>query len=258
MSRRISKRILIRATNVCFYRILNKPAQWLVRRFSKVGRRAVFHKSQFAWIPALEARWAAMQDELREVLRQRERIPSVEELSAEQVKIVQNQKWKSYWLYAYGRKMAGNCARCPNTARLVEGIPGLKTAFFSILAPRAHLAEHVGYYAGFLRYHLGLIVPRDEKACRMRVGREVVRWAEGRSVVFDDTYPHEVWNDTEEERVVLFVDFARPLPLPVSWFNEIVIWVFSHTSWAQEIVENLEDRDSQPRPEIRPARMLVC
>lgn len=245
MKRAISTRLMRRAANTAFYRVLLRPAQELVRRFSSVGQHPVFDSKDFAWVRALESSWTAIREEWRSVLRQRVQIPSVEELSAEQVRIVENNKWKSYWLYVYGEKISENCARCPQTAKLVEAIPGMKTAFFSILAPRTHLSEHLGLYAGFLRYHLGLIVPRRKEACRIRVDSEVARWEEGRSLVFDDTYPHEVWNDTDEERVVLFVDFARPLPFPLSVLNEIVIWVFARTSWVQEILENLGERRSQ-------------
>ena len=30
-------------------------------------------------------------------------------------------------------------------------------------------------------------------------------------MIFDDSHPHEVWNDCDSYRVVLFVDFERPL-----------------------------------------------
>ena len=245
MQRSLPVKLLVKAANRGFYHVLYRPAERLVRRFSAVGQHPFFNPSEFAWIPRIEAGWTAIRDELRALLRERERIPSFHEISQEQLKITRDDKWKSYWLYAYGRKIAENCRRCPETARLVETIPGMKTAFFTILAPRAHLAEHLGYYAGFLRYHLGLIVPREKDACRIRVGSDVAHWEEGRSLVFDDTYPHEVWNDTDEERVVLFVDFARPLSFLLSVLNDAVIQVFSRTAWAQEIVENIGERNRQ-------------
>ena len=46
---------------------------------------------------------------------------------------------------------------------------------------------------------------------KIRVGNDFYSWREGRGLHFDDTFNHEVWNDTEGYRVVLFVDFARPL-----------------------------------------------
>ncbi len=95
-------------------------------------------------------------------------------------------------------------------------IPGMTTAMFSILSPRKHILDHRGPYKGVLRYHLGLIVPREAERCRIRVGEDIRHWEEGKSLIFDDTFNHEVWNDTDETRVVLFVDVLRPLPSPWS------------------------------------------
>jgi beta-hydroxylase len=55
------------------------------------------------------------------------------------------------------------------------------------------------------------------------VGDEVREWEEGRSLVFDDVFEHEAWNDADGTRVVLFVDFVRPLRAPASWLNEVMI-----------------------------------
>jgi beta-hydroxylase len=245
MNRRLSVKLVVKAANLSAHHILIKPAEWLVRRFSSVGQHAFFNPSELDWIPRIEIGWTAIRDELRLLLRQRQRIPSFHEISPDQAGITQDDKWKTYWLYAYGRKIGENCRSCPETTRLIETIPAIKTAFFSILGPRKHIPEHRGPYAGVLRYHLGLIVPRQKDACRIRVGSDMAHWEEGRSVVFDDTYLHEVWNDTDEERVVLFVDFARPLPFPVSLLNEAMIRLFSRSGYVQEIVENVQEWNRQ-------------
>jgi beta-hydroxylase len=250
MKRHLSVQLAVKAANLAFSRILYRPAEWLVHRFSSVGQDRFFDPSEFAWIPRIEADWKAIRDEARALLRERGQIPSFHEIAPGNTPRAMTtdgkwKKWKSYWLYAYGRKFAENCRRCPETTRLIDTIPGIKTAFFSILAPRAHIPEHTGPYGGVLRYHLGLIVPRQKEACRIRVDSDVVHWEEGRSIVFDDTYPHEVWNDTDEERVVLFVDFARPLPFPVSGLNDAVIRLASRSGFVQDIVENVEDWNRQ-------------
>ncbi|EWM28450.1 aspartyl asparaginyl beta-hydroxylase [Nannochloropsis gaditana] len=46
--------------------------------------------------------------------------------------------------------------------------------------------------------------------CGIRIGDQVREWVEGKCLVFDDAYEHEVWNLTEEERVLLLVDFWHP------------------------------------------------
>jgi aspartyl/asparaginyl beta-hydroxylase (cupin superfamily) len=233
------------AVNLVFYYTLFRPTEWLIRRCSGVGQQPFFSPSAFAWIPGIEENWTVIRDELRALLADRVRIPSFHEISPEQLFITQDDKWKTYMLYAYGRKIPENCIRCPETTRLLETIPGMKTAFFSILGPRKHIPQHRGPYTGVLRYHLGLIVPRQKEACRIRVDSQVAHWEEGRSVVFDDTYMHEVWNETDEERVVLFVDFTRPLPSPVSVLNEGVIHLLSRSRLIQHIVDNAREPPPQ-------------
>ena len=85
---------------------------------------------------------------------------------------------------------------------------------FSILEPGKHLPPHRGPYNGVLRLHLGLIVPEPREQLGIRVEKEVYRWKEGEAVIFDDAYEHEAWNRTPHTRVVLFVDFVKPLRFP--------------------------------------------
>ena len=73
----------------------------------------------------------------------------------------------------------------------------MKTAFFSILAPGKHLPPHRGPYKGVMRYHLGLLIPEPAEQCGIRVDTETRHWAEGESMIFDDTFEHEAWNDTD-------------------------------------------------------------
>lgn len=241
MQRRFATKVLVRAANISWHRVLYGPMEQLVHRYSSVGSRPFFAPTEFDWIPGIESCWTAIRTELDAVLRQRERIPCFQEVSSQQAKLTEDDQWKTYWLYAYGRKFIDNCRRCPETTRLIEGVPEIKTAFFSILGPRKHIPEHTGPYGGVLRYHLGLKVPRRKELCRIRVASEVACWDEGKGIVFDDTFPHEVWNDTDEERVVLFVDFARPLPYWLSIVNEAVIRLFARSGYIQELVENIAD-----------------
>ena len=74
-----------------------------------------------------------------------------------------------------------------------------------------------------LRYHLGLRVPRERERCWIRIGGERRTWTEGESLVFDDSFNHEVHNDTDEYRAILFVDFLRPLHFPVGLLNRGLI-----------------------------------
>ena len=103
--------------------------------------------------------------------------------------------------------------RCPIATAALAEVPGLHDAAFALLGPGAHVAMRRGTTKALLTCHLGLAVPRDGDA-RMRVRDRIVRWAEGETLIFDDTYPHELWNEAAAARIVLRLRFARPLRQP--------------------------------------------
>lgn len=179
----------------------------------------VYDVGWFPWVQRLEAEWRAIRAELDAVMRFRDRIPSFQDILKEVSTINTDDQWKTFFLMAVGVDCTQNARRCPQTMRLLRGIPGVSTAFFSILSPGKHIPAHRGAYNGVLRLHLGLMVPEPRQRCRIRVADQYLHWEEGKALVFDDTYNHEVWNDTDGYRVVLFVDFARPLRQPWDAFN---------------------------------------
>ena len=201
----------------------------IVARASKLGNPPFFSTRDFPWSSRLEAEWGAIRAELDEVLAYRDALPNFQDISTDQESITDDDRWKTFFLYGFGFRSATNCALCPETARIVESIPGMKTAMFSILSPHKHIPDHSGPYKGIIRYHLALKVPEPREQCRIRVGDEIVTWEEGRSLIFDDTYEHEVWNDTDGERAVLFVDVVRPLRFPMNVVNGLIIWVIAHS-----------------------------
>ena len=215
-----------------FFHVLH-AIERVYARFSVHPEREVHEARDFPWLAGLEAEWRAIRAEA--VLERRDIIPSFQEISPEQLAITQDDKWKTYVLHAYGVRAPHNCAACPRTASAVERIPGMKTAFFSILAAGKHIPPHRGPYKGLLRCHLGLIVP-EPAACGLRVGGTHSAWEEGRAIVFDDTFEHEAWNRGSGDRVVLFIDFARPLRFPLSWINEAVMRLIKASPYGRQAV----------------------
>ena len=199
------------------------PIERFIGRRSLVGDETFFELERFPWVEQVEANWKVIREELEHVLEDQSALPNFQDISKDQIEITDDDRWKTFFLYGFGFKAPLGVEMCPRTAALMEQIPGMKTAMFSILSPRKHILDHRGPYKGVLRYHLGLIVPEDREACRIRVGEDVRHWEEGRSMIFDDTFNHEVWNDTDETRVVLFVDVLRPLPFPYSAINALVV-----------------------------------
>jgi beta-hydroxylase len=195
----------------------------LLARFSVHGDVPVFDNRRFPWTKSLEAEWPKIRAELDKVMVRRDAMPSFHEIIKEVSTITTDQNWKTFFLKGVGLNCEENARQCPETMRLLNGIPGITTAFFSILSPHKHIPQHRGPYVGVLRLHLGLQVPEPKEQCRIRIANEIYHWDEGRCLIFDDTYNHEVWNDTDGYRVVLFVDFARPLRFPFNWLNRLVV-----------------------------------
>jgi aspartyl/asparaginyl beta-hydroxylase (cupin superfamily) len=203
-------------------RILHATERGLLRS-STVPTTPFLPTSTFPWIAELEAHHGEIRAELDEVLSYRDELPNFQDISVDQTSITDDDGWKTFFFLGYGFRAEGNCARCPRTAALLDRVPALTTAFFSILSPHKKIPEHRGPWRGVLRYHLALRVPEDAAACGITVGGETARWEEGRSLLFDDGYDHHAWNDSDEVRVVLFVDVLRPLRAPVDQLNRTLV-----------------------------------
>lgn len=227
-------------------RIVDKLFRWtlrvteaLIRRGAKQGRQAWFDPCEFAWTVVLEKQWLEIRRELDAVLLDRDAIPSFQEVSIEQRAITNDDRWKTFVMFVFATPIDHNCQRCPQTTELLRTIPGLQNAMFSILAPGKHIPEHRGPYNGLLRYHLGLKVPYDGDTCAIWVDGERRAWVEGKTMIFDDTFPHRVRNDTREERVVLFADFERPLAWPLAVVNRAVLAWLAATPFARQPIDRL-------------------
>ena len=130
--------------------------------FFQDGDKTFFDPGAFLWVPSVEAEWKVIRRESDSLLVRKEEIPNFQDISEAQMPLTEGEEWKTFWFCAYGLKAEENCARCPETVRILQRIPGMKSAMFSILAPKKHIPEHRGMWKGVLRYHLGLIVP-DQK-----------------------------------------------------------------------------------------------
>lgn len=214
-----------------------RTVESLNRRFSQVGTAPFIATDRFPWVKDVESATADIVRELKAV-QQTTEIPAFQTISREQEEITRDDRWKTFFLYGLGNRNAENCGRCPATDAAVRRIPGMKTAMFSILSPGKKIPPHRGPYNGILRYHLGLVVP-EPTLCAIRVGHETRNWTVGSSLLFDDTYEHEVTNDSTHERVVLFVDIKRPLHFPMSRVNESVLEAIRRSPFVTEAEQNL-------------------
>jgi aspartyl/asparaginyl beta-hydroxylase (cupin superfamily) len=119
--------------------------------------------------------------------------------------------WQTFNLVMFGQDVPHNAARCPTTVSLLRRVPGMQSALISIIAPGTYIPPHNDPAKGVIRYHLALKVPQDRERCFINVAGQNYHWEEGKGVLFDDVFDHWVLNDTDEDRVILFVDILRPL-----------------------------------------------
>jgi aspartate beta-hydroxylase/beta-hydroxylase len=150
-----------------------------------------------------------------------------------------------------GVKPEAFCARCPRTTGLLDKIPGLFEAFFSILEGGKSIPPHEGPYRGYLRYHRGLIVP-EKAPPSIRLRDQICTWKEGRSILFDDSWNHEVINHCGEDRVILIVDIRRPMPQPFDAVNRLAQAIMQ-PMYGRTIAKTLAAMQTpEPTPESTP------
>jgi len=189
---------------------------------------------------ALEDAFPAIRDEMIAILKDRDRIPVMQDAYnnifinkgagsrlvklaesfatkliygevTEVFDIIGSPDWQTFNLVMFDQDVPRNAARCPTTVALLRRVPGMQSALFSILAPGARIPPHRDPSKGVIRYHLALQVPEDRERCFISVAGQKYHWEEGKGVLLEDGFEHWAQNDTEEDRVVLFVDILRPL-----------------------------------------------
>jgi beta-hydroxylase len=215
----------------------------IIMRRSLVPDQPIIDKTIFEWIPPLERRWRDIQAEAISI--RTEDIPSLGDISFDHGRIAKDRRWKSFFLKGYGYRLDGNCARAPITAALIEKVPGLVTATFSVLEAGGHIPRHHGMTKGMLTYHLALKAPTERKKCRMNIESpdqlHVIPWEEGQSFIFDDLYNHEVWNETTEDRYILLIQIKRPCRGLGNVIQNIFLLGVRHSRFVQDIVRNIND-----------------
>jgi aspartate beta-hydroxylase len=131
---------------------------------------------------------------------------------AESEGLVGSGAWDVLLFYERGRKNEENCAKCPTISRIIEGHNTVRTQagllYVSKLNPQTHVRAHRGPTNMRVRCHLGIVVPDGD--CGLKVDGHIRRWNEGHCLVFDDSFEHEAWNQTNKSRIVVIIDFWHP------------------------------------------------
>jgi len=186
----------------------------------------------------LEREFPAIQAEADALLAERVAMPNYHAVNPPSTEISSTTpgNWKVFMLELLGHKPEANRKRCPKTCAALAQVPGVLQAFFSVLEPGKSIPLHDGPYVGYLRYHLGLRVPKENPP-KIVVAGQPYTWQEGKATVFDDSWPHEVINTAKEPRVVLIVDFPRPLPWLPRKLNDFVLWKVTAPTYGKKVAD---------------------
>lgn len=164
----------------------------------------------------IEAQFPAIHQEITALINQREltRYKDIDPVRAAEV----SENWKLYYAWFMWEENERAKKDCPTLLNLIRTMPNVINATIAVLEPRVTLAAHEGPYAGILRYHIGIAVP-EKNPPYIRVLDQYHTWRVGESIVLDDCYEHEVYNESDDKRVILMIDFMRPMSAPLNFIN---------------------------------------
>lgn len=213
--------------------------------------------SIFPELRRIDRAYEDIRAELLALLPQRAQMPRYHEVDTDLIHASgrhhRDKSWNVFMLYSYGARPAANRARCPRTCTVLDTIPRLSQAFFSILEGGKSIPAHEGPTRSYLRYHLGLKVPAENPPS-IRIVDQHYTWKEGESVLFDDSWEHEIYNQASDLRAVLIVDVLRPLPWPADLLNRFLRHTLGFLFYGRRILRSA-DAHALPEPGGAAARL---
>ena len=185
------------------------PINCFMYLFSAVPNKPILDINAFPEVKPLRDNWQTIRDEALALFEEGEikRSESFDDLAFNSFF---KKGWTRYYLKWYEDFYPSAIESCPRTVELLRQVPSLNAAMFTVLPPGSELVRHRDPYAGSLRYHLGLVTPNDD-ACRIYIDGTPYSWRDGEDIMFDETYIHRAMNETDQHRLILFCDVARPM-----------------------------------------------
>ncbi|KAM9626606.1 aspartyl/asparaginyl beta-hydroxylase isoform 1-T1 [Trichechus inunguis] len=190
--------------------------------FASVWQRSLYNvkglKAQPWWtsketgytelVKSLERNWKLIRDEGLEVMDKARGL-----FLPEDENLREKGDWSQFTLWQQGRKNENACKGAPKTCALLEKFPeatGCRRGQikYSVMHPGTHVWPHTGPTNCRLRMHLGLVIPKE--GCKIRCANKTKTWEEGKVLIFDDSFEHEVWQDASSFRLIFIVDVWHP------------------------------------------------
>lgn len=155
-----------------------------------------------------------------------------------------SENWDGVPLQLWNYKIKENLEMCPSTAKVLKEIPECRSLVFSVLGPAMHIKPHVGIYKGI--YRVLLCLERGEEGeCWIKINNQKINFEVGKCIVFDESFIHEVYNGTDQPRIVLYLDLFRKLPPPISWLNILIYNLIRNSFFVKNILSSYLELDKQ-------------
>ncbi len=169
------------------------------------------------WVTALESKTSILAEEVRTVLDiQKDTRPYIADHMkgrGEWENLAGQTDWGALHFYNDGKRNDAALNRFPLIAAALETLPLMclddqpVEAFLSVLHPRTKIPAHFGVANHRLTVHLPLIVPDK---CGLSVNGIDRQTEAGSILIFDDSFEHHAWNDSDDYRVVLIFEIWVP------------------------------------------------
>jgi aspartate beta-hydroxylase len=134
-------------------------------------------------------RWTDIRREALAVAGMLNQVPRFHDIMPAQADISANdgRDWRVFIMKAYGVTVQENLRRCPTVAALLDEAP-------------------------------------EVPACEMNIDGVPYRLGDGESLLWDDTYPHEVWNRSDQVRIALLLDvWRRDMPFDIALLSQAIL-----------------------------------
>lgn len=191
-------------TNAVSRGLWENPLQRPVSRFVKgLTSQPWYNTGNYPFIAKMEAGYEDIKSELLHNLQDRPEL-----FTGETENLHVGGDWTELRLKSSGYGFTEHTKHFERTMRHIRGCGQEFTSIkFSAIQPGTHIRVHTGPSNERLRLHLTLI---HEGGARIRVGTEWHTWEEGKMIMFDDSWEHEVVHTGDSVRVVLIMDIWHP------------------------------------------------
>lgn len=171
--------------------------------FPGLKDKAWHEASKYQTCKLLEDNWLAIKDEYFSSQSQQSDKPYTQH----DMSFITGTEWRAAILTRWGTHQE-DAKHYPQLMKLTADDHDIaEVIMFSVVKGKGKILPHCGPWNLRLTVHLGLKIPDN---CWIRVGNQTRTWQEGQCLVFDDSFEHEVANDSDDTRVILLVDIWHP------------------------------------------------